>query len=148
MIPNERLDSTSMRSSERLNLKGEVIVSFFNELDTGKELCSRFQVRSLDCCFIFLMRLLQRRKLCSWLLLDHGFQEDNTLEGYHVKGQNSVMASKISSSDGRRSLWKEHMSRVVTGVRRSSSNNPIEEITMSITESKSSEFEVMGDNAT
>jgi hypothetical protein len=34
MRPNERLDSTSTRSGERLNLKGEVIVSFFNELDT------------------------------------------------------------------------------------------------------------------
>jgi hypothetical protein len=44
MRPNERLDSTCTRSGERLNLKGEVIVSFFNELDTGKELCSRFQV--------------------------------------------------------------------------------------------------------
>jgi hypothetical protein len=43
MRPNERLDSTSTRSGERLNLKGEVIVSFFNELDTGKELCSRFR---------------------------------------------------------------------------------------------------------
>jgi hypothetical protein len=31
------------------------------------------------------------------ILLDHGFQEDNALEGYHVKGQNSVMASKRSS---------------------------------------------------
>jgi hypothetical protein len=46
MRPNEILDLTSTRSGERLNLKGEVIVSFFNELDTGKELCSRFQVRS------------------------------------------------------------------------------------------------------
>jgi hypothetical protein len=36
MIPNARLDSKSMRSSERLNLMGEVIVSFFNELDTRK----------------------------------------------------------------------------------------------------------------
>jgi hypothetical protein len=44
MRPNERLDSTSTRSDERLNLKGKVIVSFFNELDIGKELCSRFQV--------------------------------------------------------------------------------------------------------
>jgi hypothetical protein len=82
------------------------------------------------------------------LLLDHGFQEDNALEGYHVKGQNSVMASKRYSSDGRESLWKEHMSRVVTGVRRSGSNNPTEEITMSTTGSKSLEVEVMGDNAT
>jgi hypothetical protein len=53
MRPNERLNSTSTISGERLNLKGEVIVSFFNELDTGKELCSRFRVRSPDCCFIF-----------------------------------------------------------------------------------------------
>jgi hypothetical protein len=65
MRPNERLDSTSTRSGERLNLKGEVIVSFFNDIDIGKELCSRFQVRSPDCCFIFLTSLLQERKLCS-----------------------------------------------------------------------------------
>jgi hypothetical protein len=122
MRPNERLDSTSMRSDERLNLKGEVIVSFFNELDTGKELCSRFQVSRLlipRLLFQFLMSLLQRRKLCSKplfhfltsllqrretmlvTLLDHGFQEDNALEGHHVKGKNSVMASKRSSLDGR-----------------------------------------------
>jgi hypothetical protein len=53
--PNERLDSTSTRSSEKLNLKGEVIVSFFNELDTGKELCSRP-------LFHFLTSFPQRRK--------------------------------------------------------------------------------------
>jgi hypothetical protein len=41
MRPNERLDSTSTRSGERLDLTGEVTVSFFNELDTRKELCSR-----------------------------------------------------------------------------------------------------------
>jgi hypothetical protein len=58
------------------------------------------------------------------------------------------MASKRSSSDGRESLWKEHKSRVMTGVRRSGSNNPIEEITMSTTGSKSLKVEVMGDNAT
>jgi hypothetical protein len=45
-------------------------------------------------------------------LLDHGFQEDNALEGIHVKGQTSVMASKRSSLDGRTTLWKEYMSRV------------------------------------
>ena len=56
------------------------------------------------------------------------------------------MASKRSSLDGRKALWKEHMSRVVTRVRRSSSNSPIEEITMSTTRSKSSEVEFMGDN--
>ena len=56
------------------------------------------------------------------------------------------MASMRSSPDGRHSLWKEHMSRVVTGVRRSSSNSPTEEITMSMTGSKSSEVEGMGDD--
>jgi hypothetical protein len=48
MRANERLDSTSTRSGERLNLTGEVTVSFFNELDTGKELCSRLRVQSPD----------------------------------------------------------------------------------------------------
>jgi hypothetical protein len=37
-------------------------------------------------------------------LLDHGFQENNALEEHHVKGQKSVMASKRSSLDGRKSL--------------------------------------------
>jgi hypothetical protein len=70
-------------------------------------------------------------------LLDHGFQEDNALEGHHVKGKNLVMASKISSLDRRKMLWKDTMSRVMIGVRRSSSKDPIEETTMSTTESKS-----------
>jgi hypothetical protein len=58
------------------------------------------------------------------------------------------MASRRSSLDGRESLWEERMSRFVIGVRRSGSNNPTEEITMSTTGSKSSKVEVMGDNAT
>jgi hypothetical protein len=70
------------------------------------------------------------------------------MEEHHVKGQNSVMASKRSSLEGRNTLWKDTMSRVTTGVKRSGSNNPIEEITMSTTGSKSSEVEAMGDNAT
>jgi hypothetical protein len=95
------------------------------------------------------MRLPKRRKnYPRTSLLDHGFQEDNALEGHHVKGQNSVMASKRSSLEGRNTLWKDTMSRVMTGVKRSCSNNPIEEITMSTTRSKSSEVEAMGDNAT
>jgi hypothetical protein len=57
-------------------------------------------------------------------LLDHHFQKNNALEGYHVKGQNSVMASKRYSLDGRKLLWKEHMSRAMTGVRRSGSKSP------------------------
>jgi hypothetical protein len=79
--------------------------------------------------------------------LDHGFQEDNAMEGNHVKGQNFVMASRRSSLDVRRILHKEHMSRVSSGVRISGSNSPTEEITMSITGYKSLEVEVMGDNA-
>jgi hypothetical protein len=58
------------------------------------------------------------------------------------------MDSKGSSLDGRKSLWKEHMSRPTTGIRRSGSKIPTEEITMSTTRSKSSEVEGMGDNAT
>jgi hypothetical protein len=80
--------------------------------------------------------------------LDHGFQEDNALEGNYVKGHNSVMDSKRSSLDERIMLWKEHMSRVMTGLRRSGSNSPTEEITMSTTISKSSKVEFRGDNAT
>jgi hypothetical protein len=79
-------------------------------------------------------------------LLDHGFQENNVLEGYHVKGQDMVMASKRSSLDGRESLGKEHMSRVTTRLRRSGSNSPTEEITMSTIGSKSSKVEIMGDD--
>jgi hypothetical protein len=98
--------------------------------------------------FHFLMRLPQRHKNYPRSLLDHGYQEEKALEGDHVKGQNSVMASKRSSLEGRNTLWKDTMSRVTTGVKRSSSSNPIEEITVSTTRSKSSEVEVMGDNAT
>jgi hypothetical protein len=68
------------------------------------------------------------------------------MEGYHVKGQNLVMTSKRSSLDGRKSLWKENMSRSMIGVRRLDSKIPIEEITMSTIGSKSSKVEVMGDN--
>jgi hypothetical protein len=49
-------------------------------------------------------------------LLDHGFQEENALEGHHVKGQKSIMDSKRYSLDGRNTLLKEHMSRIVIGV--------------------------------
>jgi hypothetical protein len=58
------------------------------------------------------------------------------------------MDSKRSSLDRIKTLWKEHMSRVATGARRSGSKIPTEEITMSTTGSKSSDVEVMGDNAT
>ena len=81
-------------------------------------------------------------------LLDHSFQGDSALEGHHVKGQKSGVASKRSSFDGRNTLWKEHMSRVAIGVKRSCSKIPIEEITMLTSGSNSLEVEVMGDNAT
>jgi hypothetical protein len=58
------------------------------------------------------------------------------------------MASKRYSLEGRNTLWKDTMSRVTIGVKRSSSNNPIEEITMSTIGSKSSDVEAMGDNTT
>ena len=58
------------------------------------------------------------------------------------------MTSKRSSLEGRNTLGKDTTSRVATGVKRSGSNNPIEEITMSATGSRSSEVEAMGNNAT
>jgi hypothetical protein len=36
--------------------------------------------------------------------LDHSFQEENSLEGIHVKGQTSIMASKRSPLDRRKTL--------------------------------------------
>jgi hypothetical protein len=74
------------------------VVSFFNELVTERKTMLK--------AFVSLFNKLstEKRKLCSWTLLDHGFQENNALEGHHVKGQKSIMASKGSSLDGRKSL--------------------------------------------
>jgi hypothetical protein len=58
------------------------------------------------------------------------------------------MDSKRSSLEGRNTRWKDTMSRVAIGVRRSNYKDPIEEITMSTIGSRSSEVEVMGNNAT
>jgi hypothetical protein len=117
----------------------------------------------LKASFIFLTSLKSENHAQSWFhflmslksenhvqssLLDHGFQEDSALEGHHVKGQNLVMASKRSSLDKRTTLWKDTMSMVTIGVRRSCSKKPIEEITMLTSRSNSSEAEVMGDNTT
>jgi hypothetical protein len=119
-------------------------VSFFNEVSTETQnyphswfhfLTSLKEENHAQSWFHFLMSLKSETMLIS--LLDHGFQEDKALEGHHVKGQTSVMASKRSSLDGRNTLWKEHMSKVAIGVRRSGSNSPTEEITMSTTGSKS-----------
>jgi hypothetical protein len=85
--------------------------------------------------------LTQKHELCSWPLLDHGFQEDNALEGVHVKGHTLIMDSKISLLDGTTMLWKEYILRATIGVGRLGSNIPIEEITMSTTRSRSEEVE-------
>jgi hypothetical protein len=70
-------------------------VSFFNELATEKRNYAR------DLVSFFNELATEKRNYARGFFLDHGFQEDNALEGYHVKGQNSVMASKRSSLDGR-----------------------------------------------
>jgi hypothetical protein len=102
-------------------------VSFFNELSTEKRNYARDLFFFNDCMASKRIMLwkdtMSRDKTRSWLPRDLRRMEEN-----HSR--------------------KEHMSRVVTGVRKSGSNNPIEEITMSTTGSKSSEVEVMGDNAT
>jgi hypothetical protein len=83
------------------------LVSFFNELEIRKP-CSKLvsffnelEIRKPCSKLVSFFNELEIRKPCSNSLLDHGFQEDNALEGHHVKGQNSVMASKRSSLDGR-----------------------------------------------
>jgi hypothetical protein len=111
-------------------------VSFFNKLATERKTVLVALGSIPIFLFHFLMSLLHRGKLCSWILLDHGFQEENSLEGIHVKGKNSIMASKRSLLDGRKTLWKENMLMNSIRVGRSSSNILIEEITMSTTRSK------------
>jgi hypothetical protein len=61
------------------------------------------------------------------------------LELIHVKGQTSIMDSKRSSLDGRKTLWKENVSTTSISVGISSSNIPIEEMTMPTTGSNSGE---------
>jgi hypothetical protein len=116
------------------------VVSFFNELEIKKP-CSKTYV-------LIFNEVSSEMKNYHQSLLDHGFQEDIALEGHHVNGQNSVMASKRSSLEGRNTLCKDTMLRVATGVKISGSNNPIEEITMSTTGYKSLEIQAMGDNTT
>jgi hypothetical protein len=83
------------------------------------------------------MSLPQRREnMLVKTLLDHRFQEDNSLEGIHVKGQTSAMASRRSSLDGRKALRKEYMSTTSIRVGISGSNSPIKDIIMSTTGSK------------
>jgi hypothetical protein len=73
------------------------VVSFFNELEIIKP-CSKTSIS------FFNEVASETQKTILDSLLDHGFQEDNALEGHHVKGQNSVMASKRSSLEGRNTL--------------------------------------------
>ena len=96
----------------------------------------------------FFNELSMERKTMIVPLLDHGFQEENAMEGINFKGKTTTMASRRSLLDGRKTLWKEYMSMTSIRVGRYGSNIPIEEITMSITASKSSGVEFMGDNAT
>jgi hypothetical protein len=58
------------------------------------------------------------------------------MEGIHVKGQTSIMASKRSFLDGRKPLWKENMLMTSIRVGIFGSNSPIEEMTMSTSGSK------------
>ena len=89
----------------------QIVVSFFNELATERKTMLKASVS------FFSELAIEKRNY------GHSFS--------------LIMASKRSSLDGRTILWKEHMSRSTTGVRRSSSNSPTKEITMSTTGSKS-----------
>jgi hypothetical protein len=63
-----------------------LLFHFLTSLLQRRKLCSKPLFHFF---FTSVSRACHREeKLCSWLLLDHGFQEDNALEGYHVKGQN------------------------------------------------------------
>jgi hypothetical protein len=61
------------------------------------------------------------------------------LQGDFPTTKTSVMDSKRSSLDGRKTLWKEYMLMTSIRVGISGSNSPIEEMTMSTTTSKSGE---------
>jgi hypothetical protein len=140
-MPITSVSSFNEVASEMKKLSSD-LVSFFNELEIKKP-CSKTYVPFFNEVSSEIQKNYPRNSL-----LDHGFQEDKALEGHHVKGQKSVMASKRSSLEGRNTLWKNTMSSVATGVRRSTSNSPTKEITMSTTGSKSSEIETMGENTT
>jgi hypothetical protein len=74
-------------------------ISFFNELDT------KTRTMLITSVSFFNEVVTEMKKLSSkTTLLDHGFQEDKSPEGDLVKGQNSVMASKRSSLEGRNTL--------------------------------------------
>jgi hypothetical protein len=72
---------------------GKVIVSFFNELDTGKELCSKLWVESQDLCFIFLTSLLHRGKTMLLVFVSF-FNELATEKRNYARDLFLIMASK------------------------------------------------------
>jgi hypothetical protein len=78
-------------------------ISFFNELATEKRNYARDMrpTWKIVASVSFFNELATEKRNYAHDLLDHGSREDNALEGYHVKGQESVMVSKRSSLDGR-----------------------------------------------
>jgi hypothetical protein len=80
-----------------------VIVSFSNELDIGKKLCSGFRVRSPDCCFIFNELATERKTMLKAFV--SFFNELSIEKRNYARGFFLIMASK------RIMLWKDNMSR-------------------------------------
>jgi hypothetical protein len=116
----------------------KAFVSFFNELSIERE--------TMLIAFVSFFNEISIEKrnynlFFSWkekLSLDHGFQEDNSLEGHHVKGQKLGHGfQEIFTGWKKNALEGTHVEGR-SGVRRSGSNSPTEEITMSTTRSKSS----------
>jgi hypothetical protein len=153
-------------------------ISFFNELDTEtrtmlvtfvsffNEVSTETQKNYPRKWFHFLMSL-KSEKLCSKTsvsFFNEVASETQKLSSelfLIMDSKRTMLWNDTMSRDKTRSWlprglhWKEetHSGRTpcrgfTTGVKRSDSNNPIEEITMSTTGSKSSEVEAMGDNAT
>jgi hypothetical protein len=98
-------------TTKRLDSKGEAVVSFFNELDTGKN--DLFLIMASKRTMLW-KEYMSRDIPQSWIPRDLRWMEEQC-------------------------SWKEYISRATIGVRRSGSNSPIEEITMSTTRSKSKE---------
>jgi hypothetical protein len=108
-------------------------VSFFNEVATDTKNYPHV---------VSFFNKLEIKKLCSKTIVSF-FNE--------VSSETQKLSSEVLSliMDSKRTMLQNGtMSRVATGVKRSSSNNPIEEITMPTNGSKSLEVEAIGDNAT
>jgi hypothetical protein len=87
-----------MRPNEKLDLLGEVNVSFFNENDTRKELFSGLWVQSPNFSFIFYLFQFLTSLLTSFIATE----KKNYAPRFFL-----IMASK------RAMLWKEYMSREI-----------------------------------